>query len=61
MMTTRDAFDAIQSYLSGQEFDSFLDVIEYLDINYSILPNNIRIAYDIVVGEYVEYNSREIY
>jgi len=61
MMTTRDAYNAIQDYLSGKEFDSFLDVIEYLDINYSILPNNIRTAYDIVVGEYVEYNSRELY
>jgi hypothetical protein len=60
-MTTRDAYNAIQDYLSGKEFDSFLDVIEYLDINYSILPNNIRTAYDIVVGEYVEYNSRELY
>ena len=61
MMTTRDAYNAIQDYLLGKEFDSFLDVIEYLDINYSILPNNIRTAYDIVVGEYVEYNSRELY
>jgi hypothetical protein len=60
-MTTRDAYNAIQDYLLGKEFDSFLDVIEYLDINYSILPNNIRTAYDIVVGEYVEYNSRELY
>ena len=62
IQTTQDCYVILNDYMASLNYDngqvnSFVSMLEFIDARLAVVPDEVRIAYFIIIDELEEYNE----